>query len=157
MLLCLDFRISFHFALFHSIFFAFRSDFVWTSPFVLEENLYAVLRVCLLCCVLRFDFYIYSIFKAFKRPTATSCDFFFFSVETAFLVFWGFVLFPSFFAFPRKRFRVDFLILLLCRESAFIIVGYLCACLSFDFDISCYFSCFEPRDAISSGLLLLLC
>ena len=39
-------------------------------------------------------------------------------MEKAFLVFWVFVLFHSFFAFPRKRFRVDFFFF--CVEKAFL-------------------------------------
>ena len=74
----------------------------------------------------------------------------FFCVEKTFLVFWVFVLFHSFFAFPRKRFRVDFCFF--CVEKRFCQCWVFVCLFVFRLGYFIYFLCFEPPKAISSGL-----
>ena len=73
------------------------------------------------------------------------------------MVFWVFVLFhPIFFAFPLlKRFRGTSPSFVL--EKAFLSMLGVCVLVCVSTWIFIYFLCFEPTEAISSGLLLLLC
>ena len=118
-----------------------ESDFVWTSSsFVWRKHF---CQCWVFVCLFVFQLGYFINFLCFEPPEAISSGLLLLCAEESILVyFWCLRCFILFFAFAlEKRFR-DFSPSFVLEEAFWLII---------------YFLCFEPPEAISSGLLLLLC